>query len=364
MSKVSIIMPVYNGERFIKQAIESVLAQSYSNWELIVVNDGSTDRTADIVSRYADSRIKLVHQDNFGEASARNTALKNMQGEYLAFLDADDLYLPHHLEYIMQYFSTHEQVDAVYTDGYYINQGGKQIKTLSSCRRGPFEGDIFEKVVRSSDVFGGAICVVLHRRLVDQLGLEYDPEIVIGPDWDFLTRFSESANFGYVDYPTCCYRIHQSNISTRTNSQHRAFGLAKCREIAIKLGRFNACSEETRAFVFYDLLVNLLAGLPERQAAVIQWPEFDALPKHQRARLFRLMASKALLREEPIKYVQGGDYVQEWLSRSLALAPENKRGVLLNALYKFNPWICKSLLKLRASKQPEPLNTSPFSNLF
>src|SRR4030095_13628930 len=102
---VSVMMPVYNGERFIKQTIDSLLAQVYPDWELIIVNDGSTDRTSDIIGTYTDSRIKIVHQANRGEASARNSALKIMQGEFLAFLDADDLYLPNHLESTIKYLS-------------------------------------------------------------------------------------------------------------------------------------------------------------------------------------------------------------------------------------------------------------------
>jgi glycosyltransferase involved in cell wall biosynthesis len=81
---VSIMMPVYNAERYIEQAIESVLSQTYPHWELIIVNDGSTDRTPDIVTQYADPRIKAFHQPNSGEASARNMALRHLQGEYVA----------------------------------------------------------------------------------------------------------------------------------------------------------------------------------------------------------------------------------------------------------------------------------------
>ena len=88
-------MPVYNGELFIEQALDSLLAQSFQDWELIIVDDGSTDSTPFILNRYAvDPRIRVIRQNNAGEAGARNTGLDNMKGEYMAFLDADDIYLP------------------------------------------------------------------------------------------------------------------------------------------------------------------------------------------------------------------------------------------------------------------------------
>lgn len=91
---VSIITPLYNGERFVKQTIESVLQQTYPNWEMIVVNDGSRDNGPSIVENYVkqDSRITLYHQVNQGSASARNNAINRAKGRYIAFLDSDDLW--------------------------------------------------------------------------------------------------------------------------------------------------------------------------------------------------------------------------------------------------------------------------------
>ncbi len=354
---VSIMMPAYNAEPYIGQAIESALAQTYTNWELIIVNDGSKDRTPEIAAQYTDPRIRLLHQPNGGEAVARNTALKHMRGEYVAFLDSDDAFLPKHLELVIGYFWAHPDRDGVYSDGYYCDQDGKIIKPLSSRRRGPFEGDIFEEVVRSSDVFGAPVCVVLRRDLIVKHALEFDPQIVIGPDWDFLTQFATFGQFGYINQQTCLYRVHQTNISLRTGLEKRALHLAKCREKAIKMGRFKTCSVETRAFVFYDLLINLLKGDPERQAAVTQWAEFMDLLADNRAKLFRWMASKALLRGE--KHA----YIKEWLSLSMKSYPKDPITVALYVLYRIHPWFCKLLLGLRGLPQAESQNLPPFADL-
>ena len=95
----SVIMPVYNGEKFIDDAIHSVCAQTYDNWELIIVNDGSKDNTADVLKKYeTNSQIKIIHKENGGVSVARNTAISASKGEYIVFLDADDVWHKNHLE--------------------------------------------------------------------------------------------------------------------------------------------------------------------------------------------------------------------------------------------------------------------------
>jgi glycosyltransferase involved in cell wall biosynthesis len=351
------MMPAYNSENYIAQAIESLLAQSYGNWHLVIVDDGSTDNTASVAAEFQDPRILIIRQANSGEASARNTALGHTRGDFIAFLDADDLYLPDHLKNSLTYLEAHPDCDGVYTDGNYIDENGVSSKSLSSRRRGPFSGDIFEQMVRASDVFGTPLCVMLRRQVIHQRQLDFDTEIVIGPDWDFLTRFSEGASFGYLDHKTCLYRVHLSNVSLRTNRQKRVQSLARCREKSIKLKGFASCSIQTRVFVFYDLLINLLEGDPNRQVEVTKWPEFLNLPEHEQARIFRLMASQAVLSGLNRKIVQ------DWFQASRKLDPANKRCCLLNALFGLNPSLCKTLLRLRASSQPKAANASPFADL-
>lgn len=104
---VSIITPLYNGEKFVRQTIDSVLAQTYSNWEMLIVDDGSTDNSAAIVREYTllDSRIQLFQQQNQGSATARNNAIGHATGRYIAFLDADDLWDSNYLEEQMRFMS-------------------------------------------------------------------------------------------------------------------------------------------------------------------------------------------------------------------------------------------------------------------
>ena len=355
---VSVMMPAYNSERFIQQAIDSLLAQVYRNWELILVNDGSTDATLEIASRYTDARIHIINQPNEGEASARNTALANMHGEFVAFLDADDAYLPQHLEVMVAYLQVHPDRDGVYVDGMHIDQDGRMLKSLSSRRRGPFEGWVFEQLVRASDVFGPPVCILLRRRPIIARGLSYDPQVTIGPDWDFNTRFAEHSCFGNLAMKTCLYRIHSSNISLTTDLQTRRDSLSRCRQKAIRMQSFARCTVETRSYVFYELLVELLDRCPERQTEVIQWPEFLALPVSEQARILRLMATH-FPTDHADQYL-----VKQWLEAAARMAPSSWRAQLLFRLYLLSPLLYHFVLKLRNLGKYDRLAGSPLDDVF
>ena len=122
---VSVIMPAYNAEKYIGDSIQSVIEQTYSNWELLVVDDGSTDKTADRVRQFAahDSRVKYFFQQNGRQAKARNTAIAQSSGTLLAFLDSDDLWLPEKLERQLQTLDA-TNVDVVYSNGVIIYEPG------------------------------------------------------------------------------------------------------------------------------------------------------------------------------------------------------------------------------------------------
>ena len=330
------MMPAYNAERYVAGAIRSVLAQTYSRWELVVVDDGSEDRTAEVVRGFADSRIILVQQANRGEGAARNTALRHMSGEYVAFLDADDAYLPGHLELAVAYLRAHPATSAVYTDGYYCDEAGNRLQTLSSRRRGPFTGRLFEEVVRASDVFGPPGCVVLRRDVVLNNHLWFDEGLFCCTDWDFLTRYADVALFGNLPDCTYDYRVHLASITGRMGFHKRAFYIAKCRAKAVKMASFRACSLATRSAVFYDLLVQQLRGHPDLQAEIICWPEFRELPPQTQARIIRLMASKTLVFDGP------RPHLGRWLGLSWRLNRADLRAALLAASYRLSPALCRS----------------------
>ncbi|MFR2033860.1 MAG: glycosyltransferase family 2 protein [Agathobacter sp.] len=126
--KVSIITPCYNGAKYIEETIDSVIAQTYKNWEMLIVDDGSRDDSAQIVTKYCEKeeRIKLISQENAGSAAARNNGIRNAQGQYIALLDADDLWHPQFLEKQINFMKKKDAV-CVYCSYDRIDEKSKKI---------------------------------------------------------------------------------------------------------------------------------------------------------------------------------------------------------------------------------------------
>lgn len=129
--KISVILPVYNGEEFLTKAIESVLAQTYSDFEFIIVNDGSTDNSEKLIKSFSDKRIILLQQENKGAAYARNYAINNSKGTYLALMDCDDLSKPDRLERQINFIYDHTDCIAVGTNVDYLTMSGEYLYTTN-----------------------------------------------------------------------------------------------------------------------------------------------------------------------------------------------------------------------------------------
>lgn len=141
-SLISIIMPTYNREKYIAQALRSLLEQDYRPLEIIVVDDGSTDATRQIVESFASDRIRYVYQENSGVAAARNLGLSMASGDFLAWLDSDDYYLPGKLTAQMQYLADHPDAGLVFTqvEDFYNDHAERLIMDEDVCRKISFVG--------------------------------------------------------------------------------------------------------------------------------------------------------------------------------------------------------------------------------
>jgi glycosyltransferase involved in cell wall biosynthesis len=129
MKKVSVIIPVYRVEKYIGAAVESVREQTYKNFEMLIVDDGSPDRSVEICQQFTDPRIKIIRQENRGLAGARNTGIRHAQGEYLAFLDGDDLWLPEKLEKHVEHLGNLPDVGVSFSRSAFIDEAGKFLGT-------------------------------------------------------------------------------------------------------------------------------------------------------------------------------------------------------------------------------------------
>ncbi|MCL1474292.1 glycosyltransferase family 2 protein [Argonema antarcticum] len=127
MKKVSVIIPVYGVEKYIAATVQSVLEQTHNNFELLIVDDGSPDRSIEICQQFADARIKIIRHDNQGVAAARNNGIRHAQGEYLAFLDGDDIWLPEKLEKHVEHLENSQQVGVSFSRSAFIDAEGKPL---------------------------------------------------------------------------------------------------------------------------------------------------------------------------------------------------------------------------------------------
>lgn len=202
---VSIILPNYNNAKYVGEAIESVLSQTYTNWELIVIDDGSTDNSVEIIQKYAaqDERIKwLINATNKGVSASRNEGLKRYRGEFICFLDSDDVFLPNKLTDQVACLQQNENIDLVYSDQLVGDE------KLSIIRKNEYfiPSIDLREFMAIRNLFS-TLCVLLRRKLVEQVGY-FDTQLAGGEDWDYWIRCSEKTPFIHLRTDTAIYRQH------------------------------------------------------------------------------------------------------------------------------------------------------------
>lgn len=208
---VSIIIPCFNSARFVGQAIESALAQTYTNLEIVVVDDGSTDSSRDVIGSFDDQRMRYVYQENKGLAASRNTGIRLATGHFLTFLDADDKILPDKIEIQVAAAKVNPDVGLIYTDFCYFSEN--ELHQSVRPERRSQSGDMFV------DLLGGSTLIVVHapltrRKWIDQAG-GFDESLTALEDWDLWLRLSYTGcPFFYIDQPLALYRMTQGSMSS------------------------------------------------------------------------------------------------------------------------------------------------------
>lgn len=206
---MSVITPAFNAAPWIAESIQSVLNQTHADLELIVVNDGSTDQTAEIVSRFDDKRIHYISQNNRGLAAARNRGLKHATGQYVGFLDADDLWNSTMLESTVEYLTQFEHLAIVRTGYTLIGPSGENL--TSRPHWGPWTHDVLENLI-INNVFVPHAALV-RKKCLDAVGF-FDESLRANEDWDLWLRLAASkAQFGFIDRPLAQYRRHANNMT-------------------------------------------------------------------------------------------------------------------------------------------------------
>ncbi len=209
----SIIMPVYDHADYLAEAVRSVMDQTRKDWELIIVDDGSTDGSGELADRLAadDGRIIVIHQKNAGPAAARNTALAKARGRWLAYIDSDDVYMPDALQKFADYISERHEAKFVYGYRYRIGDGANENEKEG--------GEYQDRTTGTVELFGrmylSHLCVCYRRELIDQAG-PYDASLRSCEDYELYLRMSLHCHFEPIGKPTGYRRRHGGNISRQT----------------------------------------------------------------------------------------------------------------------------------------------------
>lgn len=208
---VSVIIPNFNYERYIAQAIESVLAQDYKEIEIIVVDDGSTDNSIEILSEFG-SRITLIKNSNCGASIARNFGLMSAKGELIAYLDADDFWLPTKISSQVDLMKE-AKVDLVYCQMKVLDEKGQTTWDSTQLKSGSFKGD-FLKNPASTPLAPST--VLMSRRLVALAGIWDSSMKSPSEDFDYFRRCSKFTDFAAIDEALVIHRDHPGSLTARS----------------------------------------------------------------------------------------------------------------------------------------------------
>ena len=204
---VSIITPLFNSEKFISETIESVLSQTYKKWELIIVNDNSTDKSVEIINKFIeDERIKIIHlKNNFGPAYTRNIGIENSIGEFIAFLDSDDLWLNNKLEVQLE-FMQKNNLGFTFSKYNRINESGEYIGSPKSFITNPTFDDL------TFNCMIGCLTVILNRSITGKIRF---PEIIKRQDHGlWLKLYQKGINPVGINDVLAKYRVRKKSVSS------------------------------------------------------------------------------------------------------------------------------------------------------
>jgi len=235
--KVTVLMPVYNGGKFLSHSIESILQQTFKDFEFLIVNDGSTDSSAEVVSSYSDDRIRLVStKRNKGLAYSLNKGIKLARGKYIARMDADDISLPQRLEKQMKFLELHPKVGVCSTWVSFFTKipgiGGKYCPTGGS------------EIIKARLIFENVIqhpTVMLKKSLISKKG--YPTEYPYAEDYCLWTELAEKTDFAILPKILLRYRLHRKQVGQEKSDQQH-ISVAKIHKKLLEKIGINCSNEE------------------------------------------------------------------------------------------------------------------------
>lgn len=263
LPKVSVVMPVYNGEAYLRQAIDSILAQTFVDFELVLINDGSTDASVSIIESYRDPRIRLYNNtQNSGLAAVRNRGIRESQGQYIAWLDCDDISLPERLM---------KQVDLL--DGKpHIGLCGTWVKAIGDAKDNIWKYPTDPDFVRARMLFDDPLAtssVMMRAACVRERGLQFDLDYPPAEDYELWERISRDWGVTNIPEVLTLYRIHSTQTSVMKAKKQKDSVWAIQNHLISQLG-INATDDEMRLHLDLGVGWHFLPDL-ERVRSSEQW---------------------------------------------------------------------------------------------
>lgn len=208
--KVSVIIPSYNATRFVKTTIDSVLAQTFQDFEIVVVDDGSTDNTKEVLQDYGD-KIRYLYKENGGVSKARNYGIENAVGKYIAFLDADDVWMPEKLEKQVELLEANEEIGLCYAATQKVDE---ELNYLSSISANAYK-DYTESLLLNLNIVAGSCSSAMVRRDIISQTDGFDSKFSTYADWEMWLRLSLLTKFAPINEELVKYRIVAGSMSSK-----------------------------------------------------------------------------------------------------------------------------------------------------
>ncbi len=295
---VSVVIAAYNAAETLGETLASVLGQTWRDYEVIVVDDGSTDATAAVVERLAQSAgppIRYLHQENKGQPAARNAGIRAARGRYVAFLDADDLWLPEKLARQMRLHAKRPDLAWSYTDAFlFASETGRTLFRASQENELP-EGDVLRALLLGNFILSPT--PIVQRSVFEEVGFfNEDPGVRNGEDWEMWLRIGERAPLGLVRAPLARVRLHARRMSQTVDLRYAL--RSRLRILAPALRRNPDAAHEVRRQAVGNVY-----------AAIGRW----ALEREERPEARRLFA-KALRCAPASRYIWAF-WLATWLPR-------------------------------------------------
>jgi glycosyltransferase involved in cell wall biosynthesis len=268
---ISVVIPVYNGAKTIRETIESVLAQTFSDIEVIVVDDGSTDRTVEVVNSIADDRIRLFSYPNGGQAASRNRGMARAWGDYYAYIDADDLWTPDKLERQLQALQDNPKAGVAYSWVDYVNEKGKYIR---SGGRLQVDGPAYGHLLLTDFLENGSNPLV-RQAAIEKVGT-FEESLPPSEDWDLWLRLAAEYEYACVPAVQILYRVcsgsQSANVERVEASCLRVFDRAYAAKAAAQLQHLRSQSmANLYQYLTYKALENLSDPHRAKVAARFFW---------------------------------------------------------------------------------------------